>query len=54
VIYGKEFDTRKDFSKIQNTSTKYRKKTKDLSDQINLLIKISETLSEILELFNID
>lgn len=52
MIYGKELDTRKDFSKMLNT--KYRKKTKDLSDHINLLIKISETLSEILELFEID
>jgi len=54
MIYGKEFDKGKDLSKMLNINVKYRKNTKSLSDQINLLIKISDTLSEILDLFETD
>jgi hypothetical protein len=49
--YQKLLDREMDPSKLSVITSKYRENSKNLSDQIDLLIEISETLSKILDLF---
>ena len=49
--HQKLLDREMDLSKLSVITNRYRENSKNLSDQIELLIEISETLSKILDLF---
>ena len=54
MTYERVIDKDLDLSNLAVISNEYRENTKSLSDQINLLIEISDTLSKILDLFETD
>jgi hypothetical protein len=51
MVYEEILNRKIDPSNLNNINSKYRENTKSLSNQIKLLIEISETISKILELF---